>query len=114
VIEAGLPVIVDATFLARIQREAFSGLARELGVPFVIVVPETPVTVMRERVIAREQGGADASEATPVVLERQLASAEPLAAGELARAVRVDTSRANDAAELAIRIQERIAPRLRE
>ncbi len=79
VIDAGFPVVVDATFLARIQREAFSGLARELG-----------------------------------VLERQLASAEPLAADELACAVRVDTGRANEAAEVAIRVQERIAPQLRE
>jgi predicted kinase len=114
VIEAGFPVIVDATFLERMQREAFRGLARDLGVPFVIVVPETPVEVMRERVIAREQAGADASEATPAVLDRQLARAEPLAPDERACVIRIDTGRANDAAGLAIHVQERIAPQLRK
>jgi aminoglycoside phosphotransferase family enzyme/predicted kinase len=109
-IAAGFPIVVDATFLERARRDAFRALAQELGVPFVILVPETPVAVMRERVVARERAGADASEATPAVLDRQLALAEPLAPDELAFAVRVDTGRANDATELALRVQERIAP----
>ena len=113
VVEAGFPVVVDATFLERTQRDAFRGLARDLGVPFLIIAPDTSISVMRERLIAREQAGSDASEATLAVLERQLTRAEPLALDEFACVIRVDASRAIDAAELAMRVQERIAPQRR-
>jgi predicted kinase len=109
VIETGFSVVVDATFLERSRRDAFRGLARELGVPFVILAPETPATVMRERVIARERSGIDPSEASVAVLDRQLARAEPLASDELAFVVRVDTSSEIDGAEVATRVEERIA-----
>jgi aminoglycoside phosphotransferase family enzyme/predicted kinase len=50
VLEAGYPVIVDATFLARAQRSAFAETARAAGVPFGIAVCEAPEAVLRERV----------------------------------------------------------------
>ena len=42
VLEAGYPVIVDATFLAEAQRSAFAALARKAGVPFAIAACEAP------------------------------------------------------------------------
>ena len=91
VVQAGLPVVVDATFLKRWQRDKFRDAARALGMPFVILDCRAPLPVLRERV-ARRDKTTDASEATLAVLESQLRSAEPLAADEGELAVSVDTA----------------------
>jgi len=93
VLEAGFPAAVDATFLARADRDAFRALARKLGVPFAIAACEAPEPVLRERIAARGGAGADASEATLDVLARQLLAAEPLSAEERTFAVVIDTRR---------------------
>jgi len=80
---AGYPVVVDATFLKRAQRDLLRGVARELDVPFAIADCPAPVAVLRERVARRLEEGRDASEATVDVLEQQLASEEPLGADEV-------------------------------
>ena len=82
VLEAGLPVIVDATFLKREQRAAFRALARRLGLPFIILDFQAPPALLRQRIKARAAAERDASEATVAVLERQLATAEPLGKNE--------------------------------
>jgi predicted kinase len=87
---AGLPVIVDAAFLERGQRDDFRSLARELGVPFTIVSVQAPLRLLRERVARRSGSANDPSEANPAVLERQLAVQEPLAEDERPDAVLVD------------------------
>jgi aminoglycoside phosphotransferase family enzyme/predicted kinase len=87
IVDAGLPAIVDAAFLRRADRDAFRALARGLGVPFAIATCVAPEAVLRERVAARERAGADASEASVAVLERQLATHEPLAPDERVEAV---------------------------
>src|SRR5262249_51928569 len=81
---AGWPVIVDAAFLRRAEREDFRRLAFEQGVPFAILHCEAPPDVLRDRVRARQARRDDASEADLGVLERQLASEEPLAEEERA------------------------------
>ncbi len=86
-LEAGWTAIVDATFLHRAERAAFQTLARERGVAFVIVSCRAPEELLRERVAAREGEARDASEAGTSVLERQLATEEPLEAEELAATV---------------------------
>ncbi|OPZ05351.1 MAG: hypothetical protein BWZ09_01185 [Alphaproteobacteria bacterium ADurb.BinA305] len=91
VLEAGRPVLVDATFLKRAQRTAFAGLAQELGVPFAILAFDAPEDVLRARVRARLAAGGDASEADEAVLEAQLRSREGFAAEELARVLPIDT-----------------------
>ncbi len=84
---AGIPVIVDATFLKFAQRAAFHALAVELGVPFVIVNVGATHDELRARVSARAQRGDDASEATLQVLDAQVENCEALTAGELRHAV---------------------------
>lgn len=78
----GQRVIVDATFIARDWRDAFTALARDAGAPWCWVSPQVPEAELRARVAARSAGGRDASEAGLAVLEDQLASQEPLSAGE--------------------------------
>jgi aminoglycoside phosphotransferase family enzyme/predicted kinase len=92
IVAAGFPAVVDATFLARADRDALRALARTLGVPFAIAACEAPEAVLRERIAARERAAADASEAGLEVLDRQLLSTEPLSPEERMFAVTIDTA----------------------
>ena len=90
---AGWPVIVDAAFLRRAERDALRQLARRVGVPFTILDCRADAEVLRTRVAARSRRGGDASEADVAVLERQLGYVEPLAADERAASLTLDTAR---------------------
>jgi aminoglycoside phosphotransferase family enzyme/predicted kinase len=94
IVRAGFPVVVDAAFLRRSEREAFRALAEELDVPYLILNFRAPLAILRERVAARRAGGKDASEADVAVLERQIAAREPLMPAEMAVATLVDGTRA--------------------
>jgi predicted kinase len=78
-LQAGYPVVLDAAFLNRSERDAARELAHELQVPFSILACEAPVEVLRARLLARLD---DASEADATVLEQLRTSAEPLGADE--------------------------------
>ncbi|MFC5499399.1 AAA family ATPase [Caenimonas terrae] len=84
---AGYPVILDAAFLRRAERDGARALARELALPFSILHCEAPPPVLRERLAARR---GDASEADMAVLEKLLAVAEPLQADELPGVLRTE------------------------
>lgn len=82
VLDAGWPVIVDATFTARWQRDLLRALAQSRAVAFHILDFQVPVAVLRERILKRAQAGGDASEANLAVLQHQLDTEEPLAEDE--------------------------------
>jgi hypothetical protein len=84
ILEAGWPVIVDATCSARWQRDLFRELATSRGVVFSILDFRVDEAILRERIVRRSRQGGDASEADLAVLEHQLASHEPLGSDELA------------------------------
>jgi aminoglycoside phosphotransferase family enzyme/predicted kinase len=67
---AGHGVVVDAVFARAHERETAEAMAAELGVPFQGLWLTAPREVLLARVGAR---AADASDATPDVVERQLA-----------------------------------------
>jgi len=102
-LRAGWPVIVDAAFLGRSERQRFKALAAELGVPFAILHCHAAETVLRERVAARHAAGNDASEADVAVLQRQIDHHEPLGDDERAIAFDVATEAAVNAHALAAR-----------
>jgi uncharacterized protein len=77
-LQAGWSVVVDAAFLQRKERDIFRALARQHKAPFAILAPQADVALLRERILARQRAGQDASEATVAVLERQLQWIEPL------------------------------------
>ena len=107
VLAARFPVIVDAAFLKRDERERFAGLARDAGARFLIAACTASPAVLRARVAARERDAGDASEAGLAVLERQCASAQPLAEDEAAHTLTLDAERgaaAPEAAALARRL----------
>jgi hypothetical protein len=80
-LQAGWPVIVDAAFLRRAERDEFRRLAAELGIEFSIVYLKADPGELRRRIAARRN---DASEATLEVLEAQLGWLEEPADVELA------------------------------
>jgi len=77
-LDAGWPVIVDATFIARWQRDLLRETARARGVVFRILDFQVPVATLRERIVERAHTGHDASEADLAVLRHQLDTGEPL------------------------------------
>lgn len=93
VLKAGWPVVVDATFLKRTERQALRVVAEQQDAPFVILNFRAPLAVLHERVVARRARADDASEADLAVLERQIAMCEPLTPAEMEAAVTVDGTR---------------------
>jgi hypothetical protein len=93
ILASGMPVVVDAAFLKRTEREAFRALAADMGVSFVILDFTAPAELLAARVTARAAGGRDASEAGISVVARQLATREPLAPEEISATFTIDTSR---------------------
>ncbi len=83
IIDAGFPVVIDATFLRRADRKRFRQLAQELRVPFQIAHFEAAVPELKKRILQRSASRQDASDATIDVLEKQLTMQEPLTDDEL-------------------------------
>ncbi|MFM7634074.1 MAG: AAA family ATPase [Cyanobacteriota bacterium] len=102
-IGAGFAVVVDATFLRRLDRQRMAALAERLGVPFLILQPRASEAEARERIRRRLGHGRDPSDATEAVLERQLAMAEPLDATESACCLAIEPDANPD--QLAARVQ---------
>nr|MCU0775012.1 AAA family ATPase [Ideonella sp.] len=97
---AGCPVIVDAAFSRREQRDALRAVAAAEGVPFALLDCQAPLEVLQARVLARQRDGRDASEATLAVLAAAVDRQEPLDADEAGQALTVDTSRPIPLAQL--------------
>lgn len=80
-LQAGYPVILDAAFLRRAERDQAHALAQELRVPFFMLACEAPLAVLQARLRARRD---DASEADAAVLELLRTQVEPLTDAERA------------------------------
>lgn len=89
VLRGGFSVIVDATFLKADQRQRFAELADREGVRFAILDFPADAATLRQRVAARQAAGGDASDAGLEVLEKQIASEQPLTAAERAFVVTI-------------------------
>ena len=109
VLDAGYPVIVDAAMLRRAERDALRELAARLKVRGECVWCEAPLATLRSRIARRQAKGADASDATLEVLDRQRTFTEEPAAGE--RVLRFDTRLARARLDAEV---ERLASRLRQ
>lgn len=83
-LQAGWPVVIDAANLKRAERERWRALAAAYAVDFVLMSCEVPVPVLQARLQQRHARNDDPSDATPAVLEHQLAWHEPVAADEAA------------------------------
>ena len=90
-LQAGWSVLVDATFIARWQRNLFRQLAERCTVQLHILDFDLPEEILRQRVHARSAEGRDASEADVSVLEQQLKTHESLTSEEKEFAIRADS-----------------------
>ena len=78
VISAGYPVVVDATFLKKQQRDQLRSMATNLQIPLVVLDFPVPESELRRRIQGRTRQGADASEANAEVLDWQVVEQQPL------------------------------------
>jgi len=93
-IRCGFPVVMDAAFLRRWQRDLLRRAAEDAHAPFTIVSLRTDAKTLRERIRARRDRGTDASEADEAVLQHQLAAQDPLAGSELLCTLTLDAAEA--------------------
>lgn len=97
ILQAGFPVVIDATYLQGEQRRGARQVAERNGVPSLILDCHAPEAVIRGWLEQRISEGQDPSDATMEVIQAQQANREPLSASEQTRVKRVDT---HDAASL--------------
>ncbi|MEJ2603468.1 MAG: AAA family ATPase [Gammaproteobacteria bacterium] len=91
VLDAGLPVIVDATFLEHRRRSVFRELAAQRRLPFLLVHCIAGEAELERRLTARRRDSREASEADVVVMRGQLESVEPPDEQEVDSLILVDT-----------------------
>jgi hypothetical protein len=107
VMDGGYTALLDATFLRREERTASRQLARGRW-PFLLLVATAPEAVLRDRVLQRHAEARDASEADLHVLERQLATQEPLSPEEAEAALFIDTALPYEGRALAETVEGRL------
>ncbi|WP_297844171.1 bifunctional aminoglycoside phosphotransferase/ATP-binding protein [Pseudomonas sp.] len=108
VLRAGFPVVIDATYLKREQRDAAAKAAEATGTPFLILDCDAPHAVIAGWLAQRQAQNNDPSDATMEIIEAQQANREPLAADEILRSKRVETNNSSDLDGLVAHIRQRL------
>lgn len=107
-LKAGFPVVLDATYLKREQRDAAAQVAEDTGVPFLILDCEAPQAVIAGWLEQRQAQNSDPSDATLDVIEAQQANREPLSDEEILRSKRVETNISGDLDTLIDNLRQRL------
>ncbi len=110
IVSAGIPCIVDATFLHQARRHQFHEVAKRCGVAFVIIDCQVPEKTILERLRIRQEQGGDASEADEQVMRIQNEKREALSGSEQQYAVVTDTLTPLDTNALRNRLGITVAP----
>ncbi|MDT8450517.1 MAG: AAA family ATPase [Wenzhouxiangellaceae bacterium] len=92
VIEAGLPVLIDAACLKKAQRDRFSELADSMAIPFGILQTIAKDELLQERIARRNEEGGDPSDAGLEVLAHQQKTCEPPAEVEDRQVLTIDSA----------------------
>ncbi len=108
VLRAGFPVVLDATFLKRAQRDAAAKVAEATGAPFLILDCNAPQAVIASWLAQRQADKNDPSDATLTVIEEQQANREPLTAEELLLSKRVETNESGTLDALVAHIRQHL------
>jgi hypothetical protein len=108
ILQAGFPVVLDATYLNRAQRQAAHTVAEQTGVPFLILDCHAPEAVIAAWLAERQGEGRDPSDATAAVIQAQQAGREPLDEAELTHSGRIDTHEAASLDGLVERIRQHL------
>ncbi len=104
-LEAGLPVIVDAACLKEQERTLIAEVAETHSVPFALLHCEAPEALRRDWI--RKRTG-DASEATEELLDAQQSWFEPLTQDEKTHTVHIHTEQEHVGEALAGRIRQHL------
>jgi len=108
VLRAGYPVVLDATFLKREQRDAAAKVAEATGAPFLILDCNAPQAVIASWLAQRQADKNDPSDATLTIIEEQQANRDPLTAEELRLSKRVETNESGTLDALVAHIRQRL------
>lgn len=107
-LHAGFPVVIDATYLKKAQRDAASQIAEACGAPFIILECSAPDEVIAGWLEQRRLAGNDPSDATMDVVHAQQASRETLSEDELLHSKHVETHDSASLDSLITRIRKRL------
>jgi aminoglycoside phosphotransferase family enzyme/predicted kinase len=107
-LHAGFPVVIDATYLKKAQRDAASQIAEACGAPFIILACSAPDEVIAGWLEQRRLAGNDPSDATMDVVHAQQASREALSEDELLHSKHVETHESASLDNLITRIRKRL------
>lgn len=108
-LEAGLVVIVDATFLKREDRRALAGVAERMNTPQVVLSCSAPLDVLEARVSRRREQDRDPSDADLAVLRDQLGNQESF--GQTESVIEVGTGDPVDVDRLATDLRRALGRR---
>jgi predicted kinase len=105
VLRGGFTALVDACFLRRSERQRMAALAKQQGVPLMILKLETPLPLIKARIETRQHQGLDPSDATWEVVLQQRQWCEPISAMEQSEAAVLELPEPIDAAAALERIR---------
>ena len=107
-LQAGFPVVIDATYLKSEQRQDAWKIAENSGAPFLILDCQAPDEVVATWLKQRQAEGLDPSDATAEVILAQRENLEPLSSEEIAQSYRVDTHEVATLDNLISQIRKRL------
>lgn len=104
VLNAGYPVIVDATFLEKKWRQKFALLAEKLKLPFHILSYHAGQNTIKERLRSRQDDIEHISDADIAVMQNQLKKMDCLDREEIKVAISIDTEKLLDCPSIAVKL----------
>ncbi|WP_335946013.1 bifunctional aminoglycoside phosphotransferase/ATP-binding protein [Pseudomonas sp. G166] len=108
ILRAGFPVVVDATYLKRDQRDAAAKVAEATGAPFLILDCNAPQAVIEARLAQRQADQKDPSDANLAVIAAQQANREALTPAEILCSKRVQTNESGTLDIVVAQIRQRL------
>ncbi len=108
ILHAGFPVVIDATYLKREQRDNAAKIAEATGTPFLILDCNAPQAVIESWLAMRQADQKDPSDATLAVIEAQQANREALTPEEILRSKRVQTNESGTLDTVVAQIRQRL------
>lgn len=107
-LQAGFPVVIDATYLKAEQRQQAAECAHANGTPCLILDCQAPQAVLLEWLQQRQSDGQDPSDATAEIIAAQQAAREPLSEQEQRLSYLVATDQADALDELVVQLKQRL------
>ncbi|WP_053214589.1 bifunctional aminoglycoside phosphotransferase/ATP-binding protein [Pseudomonas sp. Q12-87] len=108
ILRAGFPVVIDATYLKRDQRDSAAKIAEATGAPFLILDCNAPQAVIETWLAQRQADRNDPSDANLAIIAAQQASREALTPTEILCSKRVQTNESGTLDIVVAQIRQRL------